>query len=290
MKAPFLHPALFAITALLLCGCGKAPSPPKSAMEGGKAGETRVFGGIEMVWCPPGSFAMGSPAPRKFEVLDWKMEWGGEEGRIHLETRHRVTLTQGFWLAKTETTQQQWESVMGGNPSEFKGPDLPVETVSWDDVQKWLAEMNRRHPLPEGWGWDLPTEGQGEYACRAGTRGPYAGSGKLDAMGWYDGNSGGKTKPVAMKQANDWGLHDMHGNVWEWCRDWYWEYSTDSITDPVGIASGSHRVFRGGSWRAIAQECRSAVRIAGKPDIQSIDFIGFRPAIVPAPQPLNLKP
>ena len=239
--------------------------PASSGMEGSRAGELREFGGIEMVWCPPGAFEMGSP--------------GSEEGRFDNETQHRVTLTKGFWMAKTETTQGQWESVMGDNPSHFKGMDLPVETVSWDDVQGWLGKMNERHPLPAGWKWELPTEAQWEYACRAGTETAFAGD--LDEMAWYVGNSGSNTNPVETKKANAWGLHDMHGNVWEWCRDWYGDYPSGVASDPKGSAAGSLRVSRGGSWRYYAAFCRSAYRFRDTPGYRD-GILGFRVAAVPA--------
>jgi formylglycine-generating enzyme required for sulfatase activity len=233
-------------------------------MEGTRAGEMRTLGGIEMVWCPPGAFLMGSPA--------------SEADRSNDETQHRVTLTKGFWMAKTETTQGQWESVMGDNPSHFKGMDLPVETVSWDDVQGWLVKMNERHPLPAGWKWELPTEAQWEYACRAGTETAFAGD--FDEMAWYSGNSGSKTNPVGTKQANDWGLHDMHGNVWEWCRDWYGDYPSGVASDPQGSAAGSFRVRRGGGWFNDPLNCRSACRNRSTPDGRYLS-IGFRVVVVP---------
>ena len=144
--------------------------PADRGMEGSRAGEVREFGGIEMVWCPPGEFLMGSPT--------------SESDRSDDETQHRVTLTRGFWMAKTETTLGQWERMMGDNPSQFTGEDLPVETVSWDDVLGWLEKMNEKTPLPSGWKWALPTEAQWEYACRAGTETAFAGTGELDEMGW----------------------------------------------------------------------------------------------------------
>jgi len=248
-------------------GSGKLWMEMNPSIKGSRAGEVREFGGIEMVWCPPGEFLMGSPE--------------GEEGRLDNERQHRVTLTKGFWLAKTECMQGQWESVMGNNPSHFKGENLPVDSVSWNDVQGWLVKMNERHPLPEGWEWDLPTEAQWEYACRAGTTGAYGGTGILREMGWYHSHGGGETHPVGGKAANAWGLHDMHGNVWEWCRDWYGEYPTGAVTDPNGPESGTVRVCRGGSWASLAQSCRSANRRVGASDFRNYSF-GFRPALVPS--------
>lgn len=233
------------------------------SMEGSKAGEVREFGGIEMVWCPPGTFLMGSPE--------------SEEGREDDETQHEVTLTRGFWMAKTECTQEQWESVMGDNPSEFTGPtNLPVEQVSWEDVVEWTTKMNDRHPLPDGWRWTLPTEAQWEYACRAGTAGAYAG--ELDAMAWYQDNSGATTHEVGRKKGNPWGLYDMHGNVNEFCADWYGDYPSGAVTDPTGAADGPGRVLRGGCWYFIAHACRSANRGGSYTDLE-LPNLGFRPAV-----------
>ncbi len=240
------------------------------------AGDTRAFdlgGGVrlELVWCPPGTFTMGSPAE--------------EICRCDDEAQHQVTLTKGFWLGKYPVTQRQWEIVMGNNPSHFKKkkllglfgcqtqPEHPVESVSWGDCQAFCKKLNERFAVPEGsrsgvvaggraslraGEFRLPTEAEWEYACRAGTVGPYAGD--LDDMGWHDRNSGKTTHPVGQKRANAWGLCDMHGNVWEWCEDWYGAYPSGSVTDPVGSASGSSRVNRGGSSHAYQTHCRSALR------------------------------
>jgi len=270
---PSLSSFAFALAVSgLLAGLGLASA---SGMEGERAGELRDFGGIEMVWCPPGEFLMGSPED--------------EEGRFDGERQDRVTLTQGFWLAKYECTQAQWGKAVKDNPSRFKGADLPVEMVSWDHVQVWLAEMNERHPLPEGWEWNLPTEAQWEYACRAGEAGPYGGTGELEEMGWYVSNSGRKTRPAGGKAANAWGLYDMHGNVWEWCRDWYGEHPQGGLTDPTGAESGKFRVKRGGSWLSSALNCRAGFRAGLTPDDQ-LHIAGFRPAAVrvsdaPSPSP-----
>jgi formylglycine-generating enzyme required for sulfatase activity len=159
---------------------------------------------------------------------------------------------------------------MGSNPSGFKGPNRPVEQVSWNDAQEFIAKLNAKN---DGYRYRLPTEAEWEYAARAGTTGAYAGD--LDAMGWYDKNSGGKTHLVATKTANAWGLYDMHGNVWEWVQDWYGDYSAVAVTDPVGPNTGSFRVYRGGSWSNWAQYCRSALRDFHSPDIR-YNNLGFR--------------
>ena len=234
------------------------------------SGERKVVtvDGVELAlrWCPPGTFLMGSPS--------------SEEGRYDGETQHRVTLTKGFWMGETEVTQGLWTKVMGDNPSDFKsGGDHPVENVSWNDCQEFLSKINAQAPVA-GFEWRLPTEAQWEYACRAGTTGPYAGTGWLDDMGWYDENSGNATHRVGTKKANAWGFFDMHGNVWEWCADGYGSYPSEAVTDPTGAFSGSDRVSRGGSWIYFARGCRSASRYIFDPGYRSI-FLGFRVALVP---------
>ncbi len=229
---------------------------------GRQAGEEKRFtlpGGaeMEMVWCPPGEFVMGSPE--------------GEEGRWPSETQHRVTLTQGFWMAKYPVTQAQWKSVMGNNPAHVQGDDLPVESVSWEDCVGFCGKA--------GHGLRLPTEAEWEYACRAGRTGAFAGTGRLEEMGWYGENSGGMTHSVGKKQPNAWGLYDMHGNVEEWCADcayWMDDYPSGAATDPSGPASGLSRMLRGGSWCAIPDHCRSAARTSSSPDIRFVS-VGFRP-------------
>ena len=214
---------------------------------------------------PAGSFTMGSPA--------------NEDGRSSDEKQAEVTLSRPFWLAKTEVTQAQWEAVMGSNPSSFKGPNLPVENVSWEDAQAFIAKLNEKKILPPGWEFALPTEAQWEYACRAEEKGPYSG-GSLDEVGWYDGNSRSRTQEVGQKKPNAWGLHDMHGNVWEWCADWY-EDTLKGGTDPTGPSSGDSRVRRGGSWGNSASSCRAAYRFRDSPGSRSYS-LGFRPALVPS--------
>lgn len=219
-----------------------------------------------------------------------------EEGRDDDETQHRVTLTRGFWLAKTECTQGQWESEMGENPSEFRGTDLPVERVSWFKVQDWLWKMSQRHPLPTGWKWGLPTEAQWEYACRAGTQTPFSFGYELDSRAAnFDGSYpyGTSEKGPALERtskagnypANPWGLHDMHGNVWEWCADWYGDYEDGPVTDPTGSKLEGFPVHRGGSWNLTARHCRSAARRDGVvPGDDRHNDLGFRPAAVPSIQ------
>jgi len=230
-------------------------------------GEAYEGYGIPVVFLPPGTFMMGSPT--------------NEPDRDSDEVQHTVTLSRPFALAQTQCTQGQWESVMRGNPSDFKGSDRPVEQVSWEDAveycRKLTAKQRAEGILPEGWEWRLPTESEWEYAARAGTTG--ARYGELDAIAWHDGNSGSETHAVGGKQANAWGLYDMMGNVWEWCADWSGDYPTGNVTDPTGPSSGSFRVFRGGSWYGDARNARSAFRFRFEPGLRDNFSLGFRPAL-----------
>ena len=235
------------------------------------AGARGQAGDLAVRWIPSGRFTMGSPT--------------SEPDRSSDEEQHEVVLTRGFFLAETECTQGQWEKVMGGNPSAFKGSERPVELVSWEEAveycRKLTAKQRAEGILPEGWEWRLPTEAEWEYAARAGTTGPRYG--ELDAIGWYSGNSGSETHPVSQKAANAWGLHDMIGNVLEWCSDWYgdyWygDYSTASVTNPTGLSSGADRVRRGGSWYYGAGLALSAFRSMSRPGNRS-DDLGFRPVL-----------
>jgi formylglycine-generating enzyme required for sulfatase activity len=214
---------------------------------------------------PSGSFTMGSSS--------------NEEGASSDESQVEVTVSQSFWLAKTELTQAQWVAVMGSNPSEFKGLNLPVENVSWEDAQAFIAKLNEKQILPQGWKFALPSEAQWEYACRAGEKGPYSG-GSLEEVGWYHGNSGSRTHGVGQKKPNALGLYDMHGNVYEWCSDWYEDTLKGGI-DPVGPSSGAARVDRGGSWDDLASRCRAALRAVDSPG-NRFRLLGFRPALVPS--------
>ena len=222
-----------------------------------------------MRWIFPGKFRMGSPYD--------------EPERFKNEKQHPVNLTNGFWLADTACTQALWKAVMGENPSGFKGDDRPVETVSWDDCQEFLKKINNRIP---GLNLQLPTEAQWEYACRAGTEGPFSFGNTMtpDQVNYHGaypyqdgrkGNSQGGTVPVKSLPCNPWGLYEMHGNAFEWCRDRYGEYSSKPLTDPEGAKEGLHRVVRGGSWNFNVWRCRSAYRRGNEPGNRNY-VIGFR--------------
>lgn len=224
--------------------------------------------GQRFVLVPAGTFMMGSPP--------------NESGRNSEETQHQVTISRPFYLQTTEATQGQWRAVMGKNPSNFSicGDDCPVENVSWHDAQEFIRRLNAKEGLNK---YRLPTEAEWEYACRAGrTTAFYFGDdGRfLGEYAWYDGNSGKRTQPVGRKKSNPWGLYDLHGNVWEWCADWFGDYPPGSVTDPTGPSSGSYRVFRGGGWPFDAKLCRSAVRGRRSPNYRA-GGLGFRLARTP---------
>ncbi len=221
-----------------------------------------VLGGdlkLELAWCPAGSFTMGSSADERGDYTSSYIK----------ETKHRVILTKGFWMGKTEVTQRQWVAVMGAmsNPSSKRGADLPVNQVSWYHSRTFIQRLNEKlatEGLKLG-RFCLPTEAQWEYACRAGTTGPYAGN-RAD-MGWYSHDDG--IHAVGQKKANAWGIYDMHGNVREWCLDWFQEDCGEAdVTDPVGPRSGTERVVRGGWWTGHIDDCRSAVRASMSPSAQ----------------------
>ena len=247
---------------------------------------------LELVPIRAGTYLMGSP---KSERGRWKDE----------SPRHEVTLTRGFDLARYPVTQRQWLAVTGANPSRFQacGLDCPVESVSWEDVcggstgsscapASFLGKLNAYLAATGQAGAGslrLPTEAEWEYAARAGTATEFsfvAPKGwdteceswpEADAHMWWCGNAGGTTHPVGKKRPNPWGLHDMHGNVWELVADWFGAYPSAPVTDPAGPPSGTKRAARGGSWHYFAHYARSAYRIAVPPDGRNAYF-GFRVA------------
>ncbi|MBR9976778.1 MAG: formylglycine-generating enzyme family protein [Bacteroidetes bacterium] len=214
---------------------------------------------------------------------------------------HDVSITRPFLMARTEVTQEQYEAVIGGNPSQFKDADLPVERVTWYEAVEFCNELSRQEGLDPCYsgsgssivcdftanGYRLPTEAEWEYACRAGTEtdfytgnmtSPTGVDPALDRAGWYYENSGSSTHPVGEKEHNAFGLYDMHGNVMEWCWDWYGNdyYASSPAEDPRGPTTGNYRVVRGGSWYDDARSCRSAYRIHRNPGHRVYGLLGFR--------------
>ena len=261
---------LTALALVMLTQLAKAQDAPK---------EITNSIGMKLVLIPKGTFQMGSPE--------------SERGREEWEPQHEVTISKNYYLGVTEVTQGQYEKVMGTNPSNFRKQVIrksdssmyPVEQVSWGDAVEFCKKLS---DLPEekaaGRVYRLPTEAEWEYACRAGSKTAYSfgeSSKSLGDYAWFDGNSNNQTHPVGEKKANAWGLYDMHGNVWEWCSDYYDDYDKNSATDPVGPTEGSLCVSRGGSWNSLAAYCRSAGRDWRDPsDLYGSN--GFRVALSPS--------
>ncbi|MBQ6829085.1 MAG: formylglycine-generating enzyme family protein [Thermoguttaceae bacterium] len=265
------------------------------ATPGEKAGERRAFtvDGVEFAfrWAPPGRFWQGSPE--------------SEEGRDWYEYRREVELTRGFWILETETTQAMWNVVFDENPSKFRGPKRPVDSVGIAEIADFCAALSERVGAngavksektlnPEGaeqkiGAFALPTEAQWEYAARAGTTGPYPAA-TLEEIAWFGDENDGGTRDVATKKPNAWGLYDVCGNLWEWCADRYDDYPTDEngrglpATDPTGATPeecpGNIRVDRGGCWDSEARECRTAYRGFYDADRKG-PYVGFRFVYVP---------
>jgi formylglycine-generating enzyme required for sulfatase activity len=248
---------------------------------------------IEMVWIPAGTFWMGSSDITGHEVYDQYSRPGERPPR-------QVTL-DGFFMSIHQVTQELYEEITGNNPSSFNGNPMPVQNVTWYDAIEFCNKLSEIEGLipyynitsrtpasdypitaltftvnPAANGYRLPTEAQWEYACRAGTTTAWnTGNVIIDDIGWYDPISGGTTHPVGEKPENAWGLFDMHGNVWEWCWDWYGNYPSEAQNNPTGPATGTHRVMRGGSWSYSADDARSAFRSSNPPDHEYSNF-GFR--------------
>ncbi len=226
--------------------------------------------GMEFILIPPGNFTMGSSTD--------------EPGRYSGERQHRVNLTKAFYLQTTEVTQGQWKALMGNNPSSYRGcgDNCPVEQVSWEDAQQFIQKLNRKELTDK---YRFPTEAEWEYACRAGSVAAFSSGAitelecgrdpNLDVAGWYCYNSGNKIHPVALKKPNNWGFYDMHGNVQEWCQDYFAPYPYDEVKDPKGPPAGTYKTMRGGIWYSPARDCRSASRFGSAPHYRFL-HIGFR--------------
>jgi len=257
-----------ATTAVVNAARARAPKqPPRTAEEKKGTDQQQEWAGLkfEFVKVAPGEFTMGCSA-------------GDNECDENEKPAHRVRITKGFEIGKYEVTQAMWESVMGSNPSHFKGVGLiaerlPVERVTSDDVQQFLQRLNARK---DGYRYRLPTEAEWEYAARAGSTGPY--SGPLDLVAWYDGNSGMQTHFVGLKQPNAWGLYDVHGNVWERVEDGGRKYTWSPQSDPVGPTGdlGRPGVVRGGSWYQTPRLTRASARPAGVTINGRSIGVGFR--------------
>jgi formylglycine-generating enzyme required for sulfatase activity len=231
---------------------GRTAASEATAAKGSEKGKELSFdlgGGVKMELVPieSGLFMMGD-----------------EEGDSEEKPVHKVTISRPFYMGRFEVTQEQWQAVMGANPSHFKGAKDPVDRVSWEASQAFCKKLNEKFAAA-GVTFSLPTEAEWEYACRAGSSDRYgfgdAEPGLAD-FGWFESNADGRTHPVGEKKPNAWGLYDMHGNVWEWCADWYdgSYYKESPPIDPAGPTAVTSRVLRGGSWSDPASYCRSPYR------------------------------
>jgi len=214
-------------------------------------------------WCPAGTFLMGSPVT--------------ERNRNTNERQHHVTFSRGFWILETPVTQTMWESVMGDNPSLNKGMRLPVENLSWYNCLAYIKKLNDMSTDIPSLRFYVPTEAEWEYACRAGTTSAYHFG---NTISLHQANfEGKKTSDVGFYLPNDWGISDMHGNVWEWSSSWNCTYPDGPVTDPEGPSTGTHRVVRGGGWNSLGIDCRSAERLPIHPAL-GFSFLGLRLSII----------
>ena len=223
-----------------------------------------------------GTYTVNGVSFKMIAVDGGTFEMGKSADGNNVTPVHSVTLSS-YSIGETEVTQALWKAVMGTNPSNNEGDNLPVEMVSWNDCQTFITMLNQL----TGKTFRLPTEAEWEFAAKGGTKSKgytYSGTNTIGDVAWYDDNSSSKTHPVATKQANELGIYDMNGNVWEWCQDWYGNYSSSAQTNPKGPSSGSGRVARGGGWFNFARYCRTANRLSHTPT-HSDSFLGFRLAL-----------
>ena len=241
------------------------PAQGSSSSQGGNKTFTANGVSFTMIYVQGGTFTMGATSEQ------------GSDVESDEKPAHSVTLSS-YYIGETEVTQALWQAVMGSNPSNFTGDSrLPVEQVSWEDCQTFISRLNSL----TGQHFRLPTEAQWEFAARGGNRSrgyKYSGSNDIGSVAWYTDNSGSKTHPVKTKSPNELGIYDMSGNVWEWCQDWYGDYSSSSLTNPTGASSGSYRVFRGGCWYYSARFCRSSKRSGNTPSSR-FSNLGLRLAL-----------
>jgi sulfatase modifying factor 1 len=271
---------LIGILWVLCAFSGIAPLSAQGTNTGTKAGDETTIGGVKLCWCPPGKFIMGSPRT--------------EPERRPGEDQVEVTLTRGFWMAKFETTQGDWKQVMGALPAPPTAQlpaqdDLPVGNVNFAEVEEFCRKLTQlaqaSHELPGEWEFRLPTEAQWEYGCRAGTTTATAFGDKLSSKqanfagkpynGAEPGPSLNHAAKVGSYPPNAWGIHDMHGNIFEWCRDWYHPKQPGGIDPDLHERRASSRVRRGGCWTDDGWPCRSAFRLRFEPE-RRYDHIGFR--------------
>lgn len=214
-------------------------------------------------------YTVGGVTFRMIRVEAGTFQMGSTTGDSYEQPVHSVTLSADYYIGETEVTQELWIAVMGNNPSSFTfDSKLPVEGVSWNDCKTFITKLNAL----TGANFRLPTEAEWEFAARGGNKSKgytYSGSNAIDDVAWCIDNSGSRTHVVKTKTPNELGIYDMSGNVWEWCSDWYGNYSSAAVTDPQGPSSGSYRVYRGGGWGHSATCCRSAFRYSSMPTYAS---------------------
>jgi formylglycine-generating enzyme required for sulfatase activity len=235
-----------------------------------------------LIWIPPGAFTQGSPTNEFFHVID--------------EVQHPVTITHGFWIGRHEVTQSEFTEIIGTNPSAFLGANLPVDSITWSDATNYCARRTEHERtagrLPPGYVYRLPTEAEWEYACRAGTSSAFHyGAALVTGLANFYGlqeyvssvgpiqNSNGvnlaRPTPIESYTPNAWGIYDLHGNAWEWCRDWFGDYPTNAVNDPLGPNMGTYKILRGGSWLSDGSGCRTALRSGRFPGVGDT-YVGMR--------------